>query len=148
MVKRCNTLMPVLAILASILACAAPPRAPEYVLRHWTPTPPPASITPPPVSRSTPAPTIIYVYPTTGWYQATVRTDHLEIRNGPGTKYPANPDLYLRLGDQITIMACKYDDTGEAWANFSWPKKNLFGWAAVTYRGQIFLWPMPERCSR
>jgi len=134
------------SILASILACGQ--QAPEYILRGWTPTPPKATSTATPVSTVSAGPTIIYVYPTDVWFSATVRVDQLEIRNGPGTGYPGDASIFLSTGDTITIMACKYDTGGEAWANFYWPKKKLYGWAAVTYRGAIYLWPMPERCTR
>ena len=136
-----------LAVLAlAILACGS--KAPEYVLRGWTVTPPPTSTPAKLPTTPKPGPTIIYIYPTAGWFTATVRVDQLEIRNGPGTKYPGDPSVYLSTGDVVEIMACKYDEQGEAWANIYWKKEHLFGWVAVTYRGAIFMWPMPERCTR
>jgi hypothetical protein len=129
----------------AILACGS--KAPEYVLRGWTVTPPPptATSTPPVVKVG---PTILFVYPTNAWYSATVRVNQLEIRAGPGTKYPSNLLFHLSIGDTLTIMACKYDDHGEAWANFYWPKNKFYGWTAVTFRGAIFLWPMPGKCTQ
>jgi len=132
-----------LAILAlAILACGN--KAPDYILRGWT-------VTPPPLIQPTPAPTIIYVYPTPGptptWTPATVRVDQLEIRAGPGTNFPGDPSVYLSSGDIVKIITCRYDKQGEAWVNFYWPAKKLYGWVAVTYHGAIFIWPMPGRCT-
>jgi hypothetical protein len=141
--NRSKTVAAGILLLASILACMTPSRAPESVLRGWTATP---TSTATPMPGATPQPTIIYVFPTASQYVAIVRVQELEIRSGPGTKYPSNPQTYLTTHDRILVIACKYDDTGEAWANFYWAKKQMYGWAAVTYRGQIFLWPMPREC--
>lgn len=136
--RRWQFLLPLAVWVLAIFACA---KAPEYVVRGWTPTP-----TKTPLAIGTPQPTVIVVYATEAWYTAEVLANGLEIRNGPGTKYPSNPVIFLSRGDKIMIMACKYDEAGEAWINFYWSKQNVYGWSAVTWRGTIFIWPMPRSC--
>jgi hypothetical protein len=140
-----NVVLSLIVIAFSILSCASPQKAPEWKLRGWTVTPSPTGTHRP---DPTPGPTIIYIYPTEEQYSATVRVPQLEIRGGPGTSYPGIPDVYLSKGDVITVMACKIDGSGEGWANFYWPARKMYGWAAVTYQGKIFLSPLPGRCSR
>ena len=132
----------IVAIVLAMLACGQ--QAPEYVIRGWTATPSPTATA---LASRTPTPIVIYIYPTEVWYTATVLADQLEIRTGPATKYPSNPELYLSRGDQITVMACRFDALGEAWVNLYWPKKKIYGWSAVTWRGAIFLFPMPGSCK-
>ena len=143
--KKSNRWQPILALVIlgmAILACA---RAPEDVVRHYTPTP---TVTP--LATELPSPTQfppIVIVATEAPYIANVLAVQLEIRSGPGTQYPANPDLALARGDQIMVYACVYDKNQEAWINFGWPAHRLFGGAAVTWRGAIFIQPMPMSCK-
>ena len=135
-------LLPLLVLVAGALACV---KTPDYKLRGWTVTPSvnPATATLPPPPTSTPI--IIYVTPTSRIYDATIITDTLTIRSGPNGV--ALPTVYLRRGDIITILSCQYDSYGEAWVNFWSDKYNLGGWAGVTWRGIIYMSPMPGDCQ-
>ncbi len=132
----------ILATLLLIMASLACQKTPDYVVRGWTETPSAVVGT----STLPVGPTIILVTATPAQYEASVIADILEIRKGPGTKYPSSPD-YLSKGETILVMECQYDQLGEAWVRFVRIRDNLTGWSAVTQRNSIFIRPMPGRCE-
>ena len=142
MYRKYAIILPMLALIIAALACE---KTPTYKLRGWTVTPSPSSTMPATLPLG---PTIIYVTPTYQAYRATVIVDIMEIRSGPGTNYPARDDLYLKRGDIIMVTECRYDKNGEAWAHWTWAHQMADGWSAITWRGDIFLSPMPGRCEK